>query len=504
MNLQLPANQPSQRLATMYLLWNYVQHELIYLCWGLMDVALITPISLTLIRWTRFWPPGEVLLWLLLLMLIPFNLARLMSVLSIPAQRQQTVMAVTLLTIFVLAMRTLLYPSPSFFDFTWARLFFANLAEAGNLLWIRDLAIFFLIVLMWWRGLRLANREFDISRAGLRLRVGGLIIAPFAIWFTYRGVTWGITPFLLLFFLAGLTAVALIRAEEVEKQHSGLSAAFNPRWLTLVLAAGLLTVFTAGALAIIISGDAAETIVGWLAPIWLAIYFGATVAVITFTYVILPLLTVVGFLIQLLVQVMTPVFQLWQSLPGLQRQEPLTITPFPTEAVEAISGASTGAKLIIILIMLAVVLMVALVLGRLYQQAVVAARDSEFTTAGDDAPDESAVGQRLLRRLGLLRGWRAAASIRRIYQQMMKAAAAVGYPRAESETPYEYLATLAKAWPENTADTQLITEAYVKVRYGEVPETKEELDQIRRAWQKLEQTRPATSEVEQRKTVATS
>jgi hypothetical protein len=74
---------------------------------------------------------------------------------------------------------------------------------------------------------------------------------------------------------------------------------------------------------------------------------------------------------------------------------------------------------------------------------------------------------------------------------MCRAAAAHGYPRASAETPYEYLNTLALAWPDGQEESRLITEAFVRVRYGEVPETHDELAELEAAWRKLEQLKPA-------------
>jgi hypothetical protein len=91
----------------------------------------------------------------------------------------------------------------------------------------------------------------------------------------------------------------------------------------------------------------------------------------------------------------------------------------------------------------------------------------------------------------LWRQWRTAVSIRRIYKQMMELAELNGYPKLHTETPYEYLPTLAQAWPQNQPDTRLITNAYVKVRYGEIPETAADLDDIRQAWRRLQQMPPA-------------
>jgi hypothetical protein len=49
---------------------------------------------------------------------------------------------------------------------------------------------------------------------------------------------------------------------------------------------------------------------------------------------------------------------------------------------------------------------------------------------------------------------------------------------------------LARAWPAHRRETQLITRAYINIRYGELPETEGELAEIREAWRKLEENRP--------------
>jgi hypothetical protein len=144
----------------------------------------------------------------------------------------------------------------------------------------------------------------------------------------------------------------------------------------------------------------------------------------------------------------------------------------------------------VVLLMLAAIVVVALALVRVYQQAALAARDSTASRADRADDDEPGAGRRLLERLGLLRQWRTAASIRRVYRLMCRAAAAAGYPRLEAETPYEYLPTLAQVWPENAAEARLITDAFIRVRYGELPETAEELEAIRAAWRRLEGTEP--------------
>lgn len=505
MNFLLPARQNVDLNASLRTAWGYTRHELLYLTWALMEVALITPFGLSLMGWARTWPSEQVALWLLLLMLVPFNLVRLMGLLQIPKERQQTIMAVSLLTTALIALRTLLYDPQSLFDLRWLGAIYDHIAETDNQLWGRDLTIFFLTVFAWWRGIRLALRQPDINQVGFRLRAGSLLLALLIGWVSGTS-TRDMVPFVLLFFVAALTAVSLVRVEQLERDQSGASASLNLRWLGGIFAASFLVVSAAGILAIIISGDTAVLIAGWLSPLWLALLFGGRVVTLTLGYLATPFLWLLEAILQLLVNVLSRFFtQLFAILEdqGLQitQQGPEDIfgTAMPEEATE-IAGRGLNTQLIVILVMVAIVLLVALALGRLYQQAVLAARDSELTTASArDRTRGDTMGQRLWQRLGLLRRWRTAASIRRIYQQMCQAAASLGYPRAESETPYEFLHTLSEVWPDNQTDTSRITEAYVKIRYGELPETKEELEAIKRAWQRLERTKPATLEAPETK-----
>jgi len=60
----------------------------------------------------------------------------------------------------------------------------------------------------------------------------------------------------------------------------------------------------------------------------------------------------------------------------------------------------------------------------------------------------------------------------------------------KKEEPYEYLNTLVQVWPENSFESLVITEAYNRVRYGEIPESKDELNQITEAWKILERATP--------------
>lgn len=475
--------------------WALIQRELIYLGWAVMECALLTPFSMAVMRWARYWPPNWVFVWLLVLMLLPFTLARLFAALKMPGSRQQWWMGFALIVVILQAISVLIYNGRAFYDFSWLPTFYENLAQTNNLLWLRDLSLFALVVLAWWRGLRLSQRTFTVKSIGLRLRLGGLLAAPVIIWLGAQRLVWNPAPYLLLFFLTALSVLALIRAEEIERDRSGLSASLGPEWLAMIFAASFLCVFTAASLTIIVSGQSAVLISGWLAPLWLALSFGFTVVTTTFTYVAFPALVGLGDVIMWLSGILAALMRvnLFGGISAPTR-EPLPgelATPAPPVDIPALFVLNNGLKVLIILLMILLVVLVTFALTRLYGQTAVADAEGHRLKKEDtDNLNKPGLGQRLLSRLGLLRQWRLAASIRRIYQEMVKSAAAVGYPRLEAETPYEYLHTLAKTWPDHQEETRLLTEAFVKIRYGELPETKEELDAIIAAWERLEKARP--------------
>lgn len=490
-----PGLQPARRglVAPAATAWGYVRHELLFLSLALMEIGLLTPFVLGILGWARYWPPLGVTLWLLLTMLLPLNIVRLMSLLHVGMSGQRRALILALLLIVLLSWRQLLYAPTGLFDFSWVRQFAASLGEAGNLIWARDLSVFLITIFVWWRGIRLAGRAPEINNIGLRLRLGGLIIAPVVVWFGSSFLNTSVVPFILMFFLAGLTAVALVRAENVEQVQRGTSSTLSARWFAVVAAAAVAIVLGGGVIAAFVSGDSLYTVLAWLSPLWRALQFGGTVIFAVVFDLVYPafevLAVVVGWLGGILAQLMGFVAEGMRNvgiLADLQPPELPTATPTPAVGNFAFTGKS-----LTIIVMLGLIVLVGLGLARVYQRATFAARESERSRerlANED--EEPGLGRRVLERLGLLRQWRAAASVRRIYRLMCRAAAAAGYPRLEAETPYEYAPTAAKVWPDYSPEVRLITEAFVRVRYGEAPETSEELEQIREAWRRLEATEP--------------
>jgi hypothetical protein len=95
---------------------------------------------------------------------------------------------------------------------------------------------------------------------------------------------------------------------------------------------------------------------------------------------------------------------------------------------------------------------------------------------------------RLAQGLGLRKDARrlAAQRIRVIYAELLELAASLKYPRWPHQTPLEYLPELQKAFPSSQVELALITQAYQRIRYGELPEAQDEVNAIESAWRQVQ------------------
>ena len=81
----------------------------------------------------------------------------------------------------------------------------------------------------------------------------------------------------------------------------------------------------------------------------------------------------------------------------------------------------------------------------------------------------------------------AAARIRRIYAHLMHLSERLNQPRPASRTPLEFLPNLEALFPGFKGELGLITEAYLKIRYGDFPESTDEVEMVERAWKRVSQ-----------------
>lgn len=80
----------------------------------------------------------------------------------------------------------------------------------------------------------------------------------------------------------------------------------------------------------------------------------------------------------------------------------------------------------------------------------------------------------------------AAARIRRIYAELMQLSQRLEMGRPKALTPLEFLPKLKTLYGSEDEALELITRAYLKVRYGELPETRQQIDEVESAWVQVE------------------
>jgi len=104
-----------------------------------------------------------------------------------------------------------------------------------------------------------------------------------------------------------------------------------------------------------------------------------------------------------------------------------------------------------------------------------------------------------LSRLNILGRERAAARVRQIYDDLLSLSNRLGQPRMASMTPLEFLPLLEGLFPNHSTDVRMITDAYVRIRYGELPETRQEVDAVELAWKRVFEEGDSRLDVKQKR-----
>lgn len=350
---------------------------------------------------------------------------------------------------------------------------------------------FFLgILIVAYRGASLADQGIMPSTVMGSFRLGVVAFLLLGFFATIRGVPFpDLFVFLFVFLFSSLLGMSTARILMVGRLTGGQKIPFTQRRLS-----GLaLTVAGMALLAVIIalvfsSSFGLQIFTFFYSLITLLI----RLAIVFIGLLMLPFLILLDKVfsgvnfsslinqVQQLEQALEQLRQLAERRPAIGPEELMILKPI-------LLG-------LVILVSVAVVLL----LLRERKRAQMFAGDNELTSllSTDDLlrqifasarKSAQAAVDRLGQMLGLHRSerMRAAARIRAIYADLLGLSLKLGSPRPVSRTPLEFQRKLEQIFPGSNVDLATITQAYQRIRYGEFPETRKEVDDVEAAWKRI-------------------
>jgi len=355
--------------------------------------------------------------------------------------------------------------------------------------------------LAWWRGGRTSSGEALDPDSSLRHLFSGLLLSSAAMIIFPLTAVRGAAAFLPAYVGGGLAGVVLGQIHDASRRRGGRPLPFRLRWY-----AGLLLGVAAIVLLGILVGQALNARPFWwmvsLAARLLAAMGSALERALT------PLL-------ELLVRLLGPAFDAWIAwLQGLmQGAGPAALAPAtpPSLGGDGDSTSESVSRLLTVLgaavrLLLGVAGAVALLWMALRTTRTARGQGGEepadaFERLEDCAGRGSGQGpagtlRAALRLPGRARGLIHALIVRRVYAQLLEWAAREGRPRRPAETPLEFGAALARWRPELQPELEGITQAYLQVRYGERPESREMIDGVLAGWERVRRSRASLPSVD--------
>ena len=425
--------------------------------------------------------------------LIGYVLARLMFYFQIKVVYRQGFLTVGMLMASIGLIKSFLYPHQRMGVGAVLERMSADFSNPLVLL-PAELMLVLLAALLWWRGVQLANRWLGPGSARRSFRLGMVMLLVVAFIRVDIGLE-NLLPHLALFTFSGLVAVGAARAASLSQLRGANQEPLTMNWLAGMLAIAVGTVGAAAAFAVFLSGQLSGwilTMVLWAVRLTLAAMLIVVspillVVLLAFTWLssliddspVLQamqeeLVEVVQNLADILFTVGGFLRDIWLALPSIPWIKPLMLWTF-----------------------IALVLIVMIRRFGVRWRIPFLAKGGFYPSESETLPSDllasmknwleqgvQQIGQQLTR-LGVGGKLVAAARIRRIYLQLMTLSAELGAPRLEWQTPLEFMVTLHGLFPDHGDALVAVTGAYVRVRYGELPESHTELTRVEKAWKEL-------------------
>jgi hypothetical protein len=334
-----------------------------------------------------------------------------------------------------------------------------------------------IVVMLIWRGVRLARSPITLGFSQTSFRLSAAAFLFFGTVYHHYLQPRSIVLFGLYLFLA-LSGMTFGRIAYLGQTRGGKLPPYGWSWLGKISIAVLGIVSVAVLTGISISGKAANT----LATAVMSVLGAFAVAA---AYILAPVMQVViGFIMRLLERtpgsdlVVGPAMREGIRVPG---EETANNEALLSNIVEILQALLPVGILIIVVV---------LILSSLGWKPW--SRKPQAVEA-DTALIKPAKAHNQKETTSFIPGWvnpgrlLAAARIRRVYAQLMDLSARLENARPPAVTPLEFLPGLIILFPEERESVSIITNAYLDVRYGEVPEDPQAVQTVLTAWKQVNQ-----------------
>ena len=468
--------------------------ELVYAALAATDVCLFLPLVAGMLSYVVSVGPAQLAGLLLASVLAIHYIARAsLSLVRHPGLRAGVLVLAILLSATVVV-HEVLYPELPIWGLAWPARVVHWLREANvqGLTVPREGFVFLLVVFLWWRGLVLAQRPTTSQEVSDGFRLGIIILSVTAALGSLI-LSWAVEYVVFAYFFAGLMAIAVARADEGQRQRSDGRSVVSLGWFAGLAVAGAGVIVLASALASIITRDNLARV---LQP--LSVALRAILVAVVFAGGLLAevVARVARFFfrdidLDLLRDVVSPLRDF--RLPAFEGAESRwTVDQLATLRTIAVLG---GMVLVIVVVALSV---------RWLRRRFSDRRSGNIESVWEGADIGNAVG----RLAGSARNWLddrmrgaqsrlarywTAMTIRRVYGRVLNLAESRGFPRGANQTPYEFLPILKQVFPGVGQPVERVTEAYVAVHYGEVPEDPSILAEVTKAWKDIRSSAEQTS-----------
>jgi hypothetical protein len=334
-----------------------------------------------------------------------------------------------------------------------------------------------LLLLIVLHAVRLSREALHVHIIQAYFQLGLFMLLLYGLFFSWDKPAQAIiTTYGFLF--CGIAAMSTARISTLSEMRGGRMPRLQLSWLV-----GILTIAAVAVAIAVLLGWLATNIASDAISIMVTILLGVLilVGVIVFSPLLLLVLALGPTLLQLFDALASlPLFEgLFKFFEAAAQRiginpEWLTATARTTRPIVLI-GALAGA---LVLVLVAVV-------WKPWQRRLIAEENTSPLPLREGLRFPRLLTNPFLGRLPSGRRILSAARVRWVYAQLMELSAQLGKPRLLSATPLEFLPVLQDLFPGEEQTLHTITQAYLQVRYGELPENYEDAQIVLSGWERL-------------------